>query len=194
MIIVAGGIFLGYYHLKKKEKSLTKQENIILKEKQEENKKEDGIKIPKNGLVQWAIRASASSAYGSREEKKWSEDNLTGEPDVIEYGDCENAWAPESENKGIEWIELGYQTSVYATAVRICESYNPGVVIKLELKDEKDKYHTLWVGEDETSGLDFLDITFLKTNFKTNTIRITLDTQKVPGWNEIDAVALIGIP
>ncbi len=98
------------------------------------------------------------------------------------------------QNKGEEWIELEYQTHVYATAVKIYQSYNPGAVTKLEVKDEKGEYHTIWTGDDETSGLGSLDITFPKINFKTNIIKITLDTKKIPGWNEIDAVELVGIP
>jgi len=42
----------------------------------------------------------------------------------------------------------------------------------------------------------FFEITVPKdlTKIKTSIIRITLDTKAVAGWNEIDAVQLIGLP
>ncbi len=187
-LIVIAGIFLGYRYQKKitytnKETTTNNQSNNNQKSNNSENL-----------LEQWASSASASSSYGIIEEEYWSEIKLVGKPDVLEYGDCENAWTPDEENKGEEWIELKYQTPVYTTAVNIYESYNPGTVNKLELTDEKGKYYTVWEGDDTTIGLNSLNIIFEKTNFKTNTVRITLDTKKIPGWNEIDAVVLIGTP
>jgi hypothetical protein len=35
-------------------------------------------------------------------------------------------------------------------------------------------------------------VKFHKTTFKTDRIKVTLATNVVPGWNEIDAVQLVG--
>jgi hypothetical protein len=35
-------------------------------------------------------------------------------------------------------------------------------------------------------------VKFPKTGFKTDRVKVTLATNVVPGWNEIDAVQLVG--
>ena len=53
----------------------------------------------------------------------------------------------------------------------------------------------LWKGKDATTDSPgILDIALDPTTFATRVIRITLDTSNVEGWNEIDAVQLIGEP
>ena len=67
-----------------------------------------------------------------------------------------------------------------------------GAVIKIEVYDEQGVAHAVWQGNDPTTELNYLMVKFPKTAFKTDRVKVTLATNVVPGWNEIDAVQLIG--
>ena len=143
-------------------------------------------------LVQWASSATASSMYGP---DAWSATQATGEPDTSQYGDRATAWAPSGADIGPQWIELGYDVAVRPTEIVIWESSGAGFVTRVEAVDlATGDWVTLFEGIDGSP--DFL-VGFsppLETiEVVTDRLRITIDTD-VPGWNEIDAVALIGVP
>jgi hypothetical protein len=50
----------------------------------------------------------------------------------------------------------------------------------------------VWQGNDPTTGLNYLMVKFPKTAYKADRVKITLATNVVQGWNEIDAVQLVG--
>jgi len=153
--------------------------------------KQDQIKHDPNG--QWATAATASSSYDNAKGKQsWSAMQATGEPDVERYGDDGRAWAPKSQSAGIEWLDLKYAKPVNATGVRIRESCGSGTVARVELFDEMGNAHKIWQGVDPTQELNYLTIKFPATAYKTNRVRVTLATNILPGWKEIDAVQLLG--
>jgi hypothetical protein len=51
---------------------------------------------------------------------------------------------------------------------------------------------SLWSGTAKARGTDALLVEFPTTPFAVRTLRVTLDTNRAPGWNEIDAVELLG--
>lgn len=157
---------------------------------------EDQIKSDPNG--QWAVDARASSTYASNLENKQADYHpyqATGMPNVESYGDVGTAWATKTDGAGIEWLELDYAQPVNATAIKIRQNNAPGAIISVGVFDEAGKLHNVWQGPDETRyepKISWLNISFEKTTFKTQRIKITLATNAVSGWNEIDAVQLIG--
>jgi hypothetical protein len=153
--------------------------------------KQDEIKNDPNG--QWAIAATASSTYNdAKGVSAWSANQMTGAPNVDKYGDNGSAWAPHEQDMGIEWVDLKYPRPVHATEVRVRESAGSGAIIKVEVFDEQGQPHTVWQGNDPTTGLNYLMVKFPKTSYKTDRVKITLATNVVAGWNEIDAVQLVG--
>jgi hypothetical protein len=153
--------------------------------------KQDEIKNDPNG--QWAIEATASSSYNDAQgQQSWSANQATGAPDVQAYADDGHAWAPKTQDTGIEWLDLKYPRPVHATEVRVRESFNSGTIIKVEVFDETGAAHTVWAGNDPTTGLNYLIVKFPKTDFKTAHVKITLATNISQGWKEIDAVQLVG--
>jgi hypothetical protein len=153
--------------------------------------KEDATKNDPDG--QWAIQAKASSSYQDAEGvAAWSANQATGAPNVENYGDDGKAWAPKSPEGGIEWLDLTFPKAVFATEVRIRESCGSGAVIKVEVFDEKGAPHVVWAGNDPTKELNYFPVKFDKTTYKTDRVKVTLATNVVPGWNEIDAVQLVG--
>jgi hypothetical protein len=168
-----------------------KQQKVI------EALEEEKIVNDENG--QWASEADASSTYAGENAGKgaaWSANQMTGKPDVERYGDDGRAWAPKEQDKGIEWVKLTFPKAVNATDVRIRQTLAPGAIIKIELIDTDGKSHTVWEGVDktkyETDKIKYFIASFDKTPYKTKVVKITLATNSVPGWNEIDAVQLVG--
>ena len=148
---------------------------------------------------QWAATAKASSTNASDA----TDDNAphhpfraTGAPDTEHYGDTPTSWATKTSDGGIEWLELEYTNPVNATEVRIRQNNAPGAVVKVELFDESGAAHTVWQGPDTTvypaNEIAWLSAKFDKTSYKTHKLKITLATNAVSGWNEIDAVQLVG--
>jgi hypothetical protein len=153
--------------------------------------RQDAIKNDPDGL--WAVQAKASSTYNDAQSTaQWSANQATGIPDVEKYGDDGRAWTSKTPDAGIEWLELTYPKAVYATEVRVRESCGSGAVIKVELFDEQGAAHAVWAGNDPTTNLNYLLVKFEKTAYKTNRVKVTLATNVIPGWNEIDAVQLVG--
>ena len=182
----------------KKEDSMKNVNAQLEKEKKvKEALEEEKLLNDTNG--QWAISAEASSTYAKDNPDKnanFSPNQMTGKPDCENYGDNGKAWAPEEADKGVEWVQLTYAKAVNAFEVRIRQNVGPGAIIKIELIDDKGKLHTVWEGVDKTkyeeNKIQWLIAKFNKTDYKTKVIKITLATNSVPGWNEIDAVQLVG--
>jgi hypothetical protein len=153
--------------------------------------KQDEIKHDPKG--QWAIQATASSSYQDAQGMaSWSANQATGAPNVDKYADDGHAWTSKTPDGGIEWLDLKFPKPVHAEEVRVRESCGSGAVIKVEIFDEQNVAHTVWAGNDPTTDLNYLMVKFPKTAFKTERVKVTLATNVVPGWNEIDAVQLVG--
>lgn len=158
---------------------------------------EENIKNDPKG--QWAVSAKASSTYANNPEdttQGYHPSRATGAPDTETYGDRDTSWASKDADKGVEWIELEYTNAVNASAIKIRQNLNAGAIISVDLYDESGSAHNVWQGPDATqypdSKISWLNITFDKTAYKTKRVKITLATNAVSGWNEIDAVQLIG--
>ena len=154
------------------------------------------VRIDENGrFCQWATQARASTEYS---HSSWSAMQASGKPNTNRAGDIPTAWAPKSSQLGEQWLELTYTQPVYPLKIRVHETYNPGAVIKLEAKAKDGTFKLLWKGKDTTeSAPAFFEINVSQQDdsaFDTRCLRITLDTDQVIGYNEIDAVELIGIP
>jgi len=165
---------------------------------------EEELQLP-TAVKQWAIKASASQASGGLIGENRDDQSpyaATGEPDVEECANSLKAWVIDKEDDGMQWLELEFYDEVYVSKLRIKESWNPGSVAKIELKNQEE-YVTLWEGIDARRHpacpgffeVDYVgqegNITTSMSPFKVHTIKITFNTD-VEGWNEIDAVQLIG--
>jgi pyruvate/2-oxoglutarate dehydrogenase complex dihydrolipoamide acyltransferase (E2) component len=145
---------------------------------------------------QWAATAKASSTYNDAQEPaSYSAFQATGAPNVVGFGDNGNAWCPKEDDGGIERLEVGFSKPVNATEIRVRQNSAPGAIIKVELIDTEGKLHVVHDGIDAAKYDSFnfwFKKTFEKTPYKVAGAKITLATNAVAGWNEIDAVQLLG--
>lgn len=145
-------------------------------------------------LHQWAMFAVASSEYSS---DNWSAMQATGEPDVNECSDSSDAWA-SMEADSEEWIELTYATPVIPTEINVHMNYNPSQITEIQIIDVNNDSYTIL--ETEPENVDYcpdvyqINVEMDKEIYVTG-IKIFLDQGQLGlGWNEIDAVELIGKP
>lgn len=141
-------------------------------------------------MRQWATSAKASSEYSNPD---WAASQATGKPDTFQAGDARTAWATVEADGGEEWLEVGYDRAVRPATVRIHETFNPGAVTKVEARDGEGKWRTLWEGKDPVATAPgWFEVQVAAADWSTRLIRIRIDTRLVAGWNEIDAVELVG--
>lgn len=124
--------------------------------------------------------------------RPWGEEQATGAPDTMQAGDIRTAWTTKQQNAGEEWLELTYGTAVPIAEVRVRETYNPGAVVKVTAIPERAFEIVLWEGEDPTKDAPGELVVTVDAEVTSKVIRVYLDTRLKNGWNEIDAVELVG--
>lgn len=141
---------------------------------------------------QWATNAEASSQYRN---DRWSASQATGPPDTYpRHGDFDTAWTTGSRDSGFEWLLLTYAEAVVVDEVSVYETCNPGAIVKVELVDQAGASHEIWrgVGEPAPKEARIFTVANKAVGVAVNKVRLLLDTSRVPGWNEIDAVGITG--
>jgi hypothetical protein len=142
-------------------------------------------------LNQWVKKVvDASSQYSA---KMWTKDEIIGPPNVVKPGRDGKAWCPANAEDGPEWILVEFEKAVFPSQIKVHETFGAGCLTKIEGVTDSGDPTVLWQGKDTMSGekavLD-LKIDVPKSPF--SKIKIHIDSAKVKGWNEIDAVELIG--
>lgn len=142
-------------------------------------------------IGQWATTATASSQY---DDISWAARQATGAPDVVGCEDDPRAWASlEAGTK--EWLELTYTTPVLPTMIRVYETWSPGSIVKVEVKDAAGQYTTIYTAQVTTPACPrTLEIPVTGVMAKIFAVRISVDQAAHQDWNEIDAVQLVGRP
>lgn len=142
------------------------------------------------GEAFWASKlVEQSSNWGGA--ATWHGEQALWAPNVFPtHADDSRAWASEDADGGIEHVTVSFSYPVRATSVLIVETFNPGAVMRVD--DLTDGRATaLWSGTASpatSSRIMRLDLAQPRT---IDTLRIVLDTRRVSGWNELDAIGLI---
>lgn len=149
-----------------------------------------GIKI-----TQYATKVIGYSTQFSN--TTWSATRALGKPNVYpSYGDLPNAWAPSSQDGKREFLVLGFDTLQTVKTIQIYETWNPGAIDSIFLRDANSQKWNLVYSKPAEKDLPpesrIFSTYLIETDFLTDAIRIALDSPTIPGWNEIDAVAIIG--
>ncbi len=132
-------------------------------------------------------------APAARQGRAWGPEQVIGPPDTMQAGDVSTAWAPRQPDGGAEWLKVDYERETQVSEVIVRETYNPGAIVKVTAILPNGEEALLWDGEEPPAEAP-VDRSFPAMHSKVvaKSIKIYLDTKKVSGWNEIDAVELIG--
>ena len=136
----------------------------------------------------WAAGATASSEKGSG-AVGWSAMRAAGTPNVTGCGDSPHAWTAAEADMGEQWIELTYDQSVAAKAIRIHETFNTGFVTRIDVYDASDNATEIWSGIEDTPCPGWFEAV-MDPAVITRRVRVYVNTD-VPGINGIDAVGLV---
>jgi hypothetical protein len=124
--------------------------------------------------------------------RPWGPEQAIGAPNTWQAGDLATAWASRTPDGGAEWLQLSYSNAVTVDRVRVRETFNPGAIARVTAVQANGQEATLWEG-DEPDGVAPVETEFTAAyDVTARVIKIYLDTSRVPGWNEIDAVELVG--
>jgi hypothetical protein len=138
----------------------------------------------------WYIWRDLTSVQ--RPKRGWGPEQATGEPDTNMAGDIPSAWASQSQDDQDEWLMLEYAEPITPTAVLVYETFNPGALSRVTAFKLDGEEVELWKGQDPTTSDNEMGISEIpvKVDFKTARIKLYIESTKVPGWNEIDAVGV----
>jgi hypothetical protein len=138
--------------------------------------------------------AASASADNSRSDLDWGAIQAAGPPNTETCGDHRTAWATIAPNsQGI--LTLYYPQLVIPTRIVIHQSFNPGFVQHVNIRDVYGDQHTVYttVPFPSTTCPETLVIDIPDADFAGNTVIVYLDQRgSTGGWTEIDAVQLIG--
>ncbi len=115
-----------------------------------------------------------------------------GAPDANANIDDSKAWASKSGDMGVQWIELTYDPPLHASRARIFEVNSAGAVVEIQVIDTRGQRRTAWRGIDLTAKPGVFEVRIDTGGAKVAKLRVVLDTNRRTGWNEIDAVELVG--
>jgi hypothetical protein len=143
----------------------------------------------------------AWNQFASQEHEKrrkasmrgWGPEQAVGAPDCKGAGDQQTAWASQQADGGPEWLETTYGTPVQIAGVRVLENDNPGAITKITAVLDGGAEVVLWEGIEPKAAAPADQYFAARGGVLASKVRVHMDTSKVPGWNEIDAVELIGM-
>ncbi len=148
--------------------------------------------------IQWASRVlGVSSEYTDLDNpssKQYKALQTLGKPDKLPaVGESPCAWSPERQNNvDGEWIKVGFDTPMRIQQIAVAENFNPGSITHVYVYDAQDK-ETLLFRNVNVSPLKEKGRIFRimqKTDFEVTAVKIMMNTAKVTGFNQIDAIGI----
>lgn len=146
-------------------------------------------------VTRWSRTGAAYIASTRDMLRDWSPGQATGAPDALAGGDSVRAWASASADGQEEWLVVEFGESVVPSAVKVYETCGTGALTKVTAFTGDGKEVEAWKGTDPTphgARLGTSEVP-LRTNFVTRKLKLHIDSAGVPGWNEVDAVELVGV-
>ena len=124
-------------------------------------------------------------------KRGWGPEQLTGPPDTDKAGDIQTAWASREPDAGSEWLWLDFERPTPLAEVRIRETFNPGAISKVTAVVNGQEV-LLWEGTAAGGQAPRDFVVPVSGNISAGSVVVHLDASRVEGWNEIDAVELVG--
>jgi hypothetical protein len=135
--------------------------------------------------------APVTTPPASRPAKRgWAPEQATGPADTPRAGDAQTAWATWQADAPGEWLELTYDRSVAIAEIQVHENDQPGAIARVLVGETASALVPVWQGPYTVKG----DRNLLKIRaggVRGRVVRLELASERIPGWNEIDAVEVI---
>jgi outer membrane protein OmpA-like peptidoglycan-associated protein len=146
--------------------------------------------------VLWAAKVVDVSSQKAKGKEPYSPEKVLSAPNALPLGEVNNeAWIPAKEGSN-EFIEVRFARSVKAQQVTVIENFNPGSVTKIELIDTKGDKHEVYKNDNPGPipvAYRTLQVKFKPEKYLTIGARVTMNTAKVQGVNQIDAIGVANV-
>jgi hypothetical protein len=123
----------------------------------------------------------------------WSAAQAAGPPDTNSGGDHPTAWAAAEQDGGVEWLRAQFEAPVEIAQIRVRETDHPGAIVKVTAILDDGREVVIWRGNEPVGLSAPYEAAFTAgAGITARAVQIDLDTSKTPGWEEIDAIELVG--
>lgn len=146
--------------------------------------------------VYWASKVVAySSEYADTESNLENRAiQVIGRPNKIPFGKSACAWQPLIQDNELqeEFLIVSFDTLMPISQIAIVQNYGQGCITQVEVFDEYNNLRPIWTNNAPPSN-DMgktLNLTFPLTKYKVRSVKIMLNTARVRGWNQIDAIGI----
>ncbi len=147
--------------------------------------------------VQWAAKVIGFSSELSnlKNPRQYNAHQILGKPSKLPtIGNSPCAWSPASDASPVEeWIKVGYKNPMPIKQIGVAENFNAGAITKIYAYDPQDKEYLVYTNQKDTTHVPgrMLNIYFKEaTAFKVAALKIVLNTRRISGWNQVDAVGI----
>ncbi len=146
--------------------------------------------------VQWASRVIGFSSELSnlKTPRQFGAQQILGKPNKLPAsGNSPCAWAPASDASATEeWIKVGYRNPIKIKQIAVAENYNAGSINRIFAYDPQDKEYLIYTNQKDTTHVNgrMLNIYLKETPYKVAALKIVINTRRIPGSNQIDAVGI----
>jgi outer membrane protein OmpA-like peptidoglycan-associated protein len=120
-----------------------------------------------------------------------------GKPNVLPSTvESTSAWQPaQPDSPSAEFISVGFDTLMSVRQVAVAENYGQGSIIKILAIEPNNTSHTIYqnnaIGPQQPLKGKMLNIILSEsTPYKVAAIKLILDTDKIKGSNQIDAIGI----
>lgn len=141
-------------------------------------------------VVQWASKVLESSSELTHVQ--YAALQALGKPNVLPAGGQNpNAWAPDKAGRK-EYLKLGFENPMNIRQVAIAESHNPSAIYRVLAYDETGNEYVLNTLNPMAVPLKgrMLNLFIDPTPYKVSAVKIEFDGAAIPGYFQIDAVAI----
>lgn len=139
--------------------------------------------------------AASANATSERDPVAQGAVQAAGPPNTDACGDFQTAWATANPNDSAA-LTLFYPELVRPRRVRIYETFNPGFVTRVEFVDIYGEVHVVYEAAPQALGqCPFIrEIAITDVDAPGNQLIVYVNqAASTGGWNEIDAVELLGL-
>ncbi len=145
--------------------------------------------------IQWAnkvLEVSSEFTY-EKHPTQYVSKNVLGYPNTDPLGQANPAaWCPKTKSSDKEFILVSFQKPMAIQQVLINESFGAGTISHVYLIDTDNNSHL--VHRDSlfatTDAGRLLQVTFDRTDFLVQQVRVEMNTSKIDGYNQIDAIGI----
>jgi outer membrane protein OmpA-like peptidoglycan-associated protein len=144
----------------------------------------------------WAAKIAAVSSQKAAGKEAFSPEQVLGAPNALPLGQISNeAWIPKKEGPN-EFIEVKYARSLLVQQVTVVENFNPGSITRIELVDTRGTRHEVYKNDNPGPIPELyrtLEVRFPAAAYRTIGVVVSMNTAKVEGVNQIDAIGIADV-